>query len=119
MMRVTGICNMKKILAGFVSIVICISLLSTISFSADADVTVAVDFSGEKTEISEYIYGVNDWADTEDATCLRQGGNRYTGYNWENNYSNAGRDWHHYSDTYQLLRLYKDVRLTVLREPLQ
>lgn len=50
---------------------------------------------------------------------LRQGGNRFTGYNWENNYSNAGRDWNDSSDTnmgdvtdgpaYQARRLSKEA----------
>ncbi len=61
-----------------------------------------VNLSGEKKEISPYIYGVNESADlnTVTTTAVRQGGNRYTGYNWETNYSNAGEDWKNSSDTY-------------------
>jgi mannan endo-1,4-beta-mannosidase len=33
-------------------------------------------------------------------TFRRLGGNRMTGYNWENNASNAGLDWNHQSDDY-------------------
>src|SRR5437667_12091357 len=49
--------------------------------------------------ISPYIYGINDKdpADTH-TTVRRLGGNRMTGYNWVNNASNAGNDWHHTSD---------------------
>jgi len=32
------------------------------------------------------------------ATVRRLGGNRMTGYNWTNNYSNAGTDWKNFSD---------------------
>ncbi len=51
--------------------------------------------------ISPYIYGVND-VDPGDinATVRRLGGNRMTGYNWTNNASNAGNDWHHMSDNW-------------------
>ncbi len=52
--------------------------------------------------ISSLIYGMNQpseparnrWALT------RQGGNRLTGYNWENNASNAGADWCYVNDGY-------------------
>lgn len=56
--------------------------------------------------ISPYIFGVNsDFRKEEylyDATAFsaRQGGNRFSGYNWETNFSNAGRDWLHNSDQY-------------------
>ena len=65
---------------------------------------VTVNLAGEHQSISPYIYGVNDPGDGSNvcnvtANAVRQGGNRYTGYNWENNYSNAGEDWHNSSDT--------------------
>jgi hypothetical protein len=34
------------------------------------------------------------------ATANRLGGNRTTGYNWENNLSSAGEDWHNFNDGY-------------------
>jgi hypothetical protein len=34
------------------------------------------------------------------ATAHRLGGNRTSGYNWENNLSSAGEDWHNYNDGY-------------------
>lgn len=65
---------------------------------------VTINLTGEQKSISPYIYGVNDSGDGSNvknvtANAVRQGGNRYTGYNWENNYSNAGEDWHNSSDT--------------------
>ncbi|HRR75690.1 MAG TPA: glycoside hydrolase family 44 protein [Ruminococcus sp.] len=64
---------------------------------------VNVKLDGTKKEISPYIYGVNafDAGNVKNVTVnnIRQGGNRYTGYNWETNWSNAGEDWHHSSDT--------------------
>jgi hypothetical protein len=49
--------------------------------------------------ISPYIYGLNRVDPTGmNATFRRLGGNRMTGYNWTNNYSNAGTDWKNYSD---------------------
>lgn len=53
--------------------------------------------------ISPYIYGMNFFnGSTLDnpVTLDRLGGNRWTGYNWETNASNAGSDWFHSSDTY-------------------
>ena len=55
--------------------------------------------------ISPWIYGMNFYqesaSDVRHLTLNRQGGNRWTAYNWENNYSNAGSDWGPYSsDTY-------------------
>jgi hypothetical protein len=47
--------------------------------------------------ISPWIYGSNSTAITN-RTFDRSGGNRMTGYNWENNASNAGADWYHHSD---------------------
>lgn len=66
------------------------------------DLTVNVNLYGTQKTISPYIYGINDagYLDDVTATAVRQGGNRYSGYNWENNYSNAGADWQHSSDTY-------------------
>lgn len=56
-------------------------------------------------EISPYIYGSNvlkgiSHKSTDHTTAVRLGGNRLTGYNWENNASNAGSDWNHSSDSH-------------------
>ncbi|HET9869675.1 MAG TPA: glycoside hydrolase family 44 protein [bacterium] len=49
--------------------------------------------------ISPYIYGLNDQDPAGlNVTLRRLGGNRLTGYNWTNNASNAGSDWHQTSD---------------------
>jgi mannan endo-1,4-beta-mannosidase len=49
--------------------------------------------------ISPYVYGVNSQRPgTTRPTVRRMGGNRQTAYNWENNASNAGKDWQHQSD---------------------
>jgi mannan endo-1,4-beta-mannosidase len=67
---------------------------------ADIAVTVAVDPAAGRTAISPYVYGVNQDLPGYTATARRQGGNRSTGYNWENNASNAGSDWMHSSDNF-------------------
>ena len=59
---------------------------------------VSVKLDGTKKEISPYIYGVNEYANSSNLKTLkvnnvRQGGNRFSGYNWETNYSSAGEDW--------------------------
>ena len=77
------------------------SSLARTASAEDNEMTVTVDLKGEHKEISPLIYGVNQYTtplkDVR-ATAVRQGGNRMTGYNWENNASNAGSDWKHSSD---------------------
>src|SRR5579864_2839385 len=52
--------------------------------------------------ISPFIYGSNGQSDDRDENIAarRIGGNRLTGYNWENNASNAGTDYLNHSDDY-------------------
>lgn len=60
------------------------------------DVTFTINtVSGPNHAISPLIYGTNGNRDlaTNRQTVVRQGGNRWTAYNWENNASNAGSDW--------------------------
>ncbi|MBE6852012.1 MAG: glycoside hydrolase [Ruminococcus sp.] len=66
------------------------------------DMNVSVDLADEGKAISPYIFGINEHGLSEDVTVnsVRQGGNRFTAYNWETNYSSAGSDWKHSSDTY-------------------
>jgi hypothetical protein len=68
----------------------------------DTDILVTVKTGTGRKPISPYIYGINEFVMDKDVTAfaVRQGGNRYSAYNWENNFSNAGSDWYHYSDTY-------------------
>ncbi len=51
-------------------------------------------------EISPYIYGTNQSGEDVNNTFFRIGGNRLTGYNWENNASHAGTDYYNSSDNY-------------------
>ncbi|MFI5150152.1 MAG: glycoside hydrolase family 44 protein [Bacteroidia bacterium] len=52
--------------------------------------------------ISPYIYGSNGQSPDrqENITARRLGGNRLTGYNWENNFSHAGTDYINSNDNY-------------------
>ena len=67
--------------------------------NASVDVSVAVD---QGTPISPYVYGSNQDYSGNAWTARRLGGNRLTGYNWLNNFSNAGSDYLHQSDDYML-----------------
>lgn len=63
--------------------------------------TMTINTENDRKAISPYIYGTNQTlTGTENWSMRRTGGNRWTGYNWENNASNAGADWNHSSDTY-------------------
>ena len=72
-------------------------------FAAGETVNINIDLGAETKTISPMIYGINQYSNQDKyklvtATALRQGGNRMTAYNWENNASNAGSDWKHSSD---------------------
>ena len=86
--------------AAFPVIVGLVLLLAVPAIRADIAVTVSVDPSAGRAPISPYIYGVNQDLPGVTATVRRNGGNRATGYNWENNASNAGSDWVHSSDNF-------------------
>ena len=63
--------------------------------------TITVDPTQNQALISSYVYGANQTdGSTVQFTSRRLGGNRMTGYNWENNFSNAGSDWNQSNDTY-------------------
>jgi hypothetical protein len=76
-----------------------------------------IDGAATSSTISPYIYGVNFALATErlDPTLRqrfanragmhREGGNRWSAYNWENNASNAGSDYIHHSDNYIAWRM--------------
>src|SRR5574338_364145 len=74
--------------------------LGVIPARADIAVSVNVDPTSGRTPISTYIYGSNKDIPNAPLTTMRQGGNRMTGYNWENNASNAGSDYNKQSDNY-------------------
>jgi mannan endo-1,4-beta-mannosidase len=83
--------------------------LAALAASATAAPVIQVHADSPGHAISPAIYGINALA-TGKATYLaadsavlgsdRMGGNRMTGYNWENNFSNAGSDWQHNSDNW-------------------
>ncbi len=73
---------------------------SVTAFADDTAVQFNIDLTKDLHPISRYIYGVNrklegDWAGLP---LRREGGNRWTAYNWTNNASNAGNDWHFQND---------------------
>ncbi len=80
------------------------STAPAVSIAAESyDMNISIDLAGQRKEISPLIYGVNQYTcqdDMRDLTVnsIRQGGNRMSAYNWENNASNAGSDWQHSSD---------------------
>lgn len=63
------------------------------------NVTYTINTNLDRKAISPFIYGMNNGT-YNDASFRRLGGNRMTGYNWENNASNAGNDYLHQSDDY-------------------
>jgi hypothetical protein len=65
------------------------------------NVTVTIN-PAQTHAISPYIYGINDGVTgaPADLTFARQGGNRWTAYNWETNASNAGSDYLYQNDNY-------------------
>lgn len=67
-----------------------------------ATVAATIDLDGTRAAISPYIYGSNQDRSGNSWTVRRYGGNRTTGYNWENNASNAGADWNHSSDLFAI-----------------
>ena len=71
--------------------------------SVAADVTITIDPTKTKP-ISPYIYGTNFYSGNTSPqpnfTLDRDGGNRWTAYNWETNASNAGSDYLYENDAY-------------------
>lgn len=120
----------KRIFAGITASILALSCavqvpaILSASAAGNYEMQLNIKLNGEKKAISPYIYGVNEAGNSTSLKkvtthSLRQGGNRFTGYNWENNYSNAGRDWNDSSDTnmgdvtdgpaYQARRLSKEA----------
>lgn len=91
----------KSILAAVMVMATAIVTPFTAVNAAESKMNINIDLAGEKKEISPYIFGINQYGidvNKITATAYRQGGNRMTAYNWENNASNAGSDWKHSSD---------------------
>ncbi|UII26908.1 Ig-like domain-containing protein [Fulvivirga maritima] len=72
---------------------------------AQLNVNYTISPQTDRKPISPLIYGCN-WEQNvnpstdENYTLVRMGGNRATGYNWENNASNAGEDYFHVNDNF-------------------
>jgi len=80
-------------------IIILIAILTLYNSVYSANIT--INTANQRASISPYIYGINqDLSGGENLTVKRFGGNRTTGYNWENNFSNAGEDWYNVSDNW-------------------
>jgi mannan endo-1,4-beta-mannosidase len=73
------------------------------STAKTVNVSIAVD--QDRAAISPLIYGTNQDAGQSFWTVRRNGGNRATGYDWENNFSNAGNDYFHNSDLFNITSL--------------
>lgn len=96
---------MKKTIALLTSVLMLSAMVTPIvpvSAGNSYDLSVTVDTTGYRKPISPYIYGINyiRRGEAPDVTAFaaRQGGNRHSAYNWENNASSAGADYKHYSD---------------------
>src|SRR3972149_4958636 len=63
-----------------------------------------IDAKKDVKPISRFIYGINQHqklgGECSNLTLTRMGGNRWTAYNWENNASNAGRDYYFQNDDF-------------------
>ncbi|MBQ7783129.1 MAG: glycoside hydrolase family 44 protein, partial [Oscillospiraceae bacterium] len=96
--------------AAMLSAVIMSAIIGSTAFAQQESAQTASDitvFPEEKgRSISPYIYGVNSGVDLGkvSAKSFRLGGNRMTAYNWENNMSNAGSDWHNSADNYLITK---------------
>src|SRR6185437_8988930 len=73
------------------------SQVSVVPSATPPDVTINADTApSHRRVISSYIYGINSYSGITNpphVTFDRAGGNRWTAYNWENNFSNAGNDF--------------------------
>src|SRR4051812_38132457 len=88
---------------------LCVSQSAATMFAITPDnpgggsVQFTVNSEQSRHAISPFIYGMNFFNGSSldnPVTLDRLGGNRWTGYNWETNASNAGSDFNHQSDTY-------------------
>ncbi|GJM70581.1 hypothetical protein HMSSN036_27970 [Paenibacillus macerans] len=92
---------LPAVMACAVTLSVALPAQTTVHAQTAKTVSIQVDTSKDRNPISPYIYGTNqDLAGDENLAARRLGGNRLTGYNWENNMSNAGSDWQHSSDNY-------------------
>ena len=103
--------NIKRISAALAALLVCASLGGTVTAEQSASDITVYPSEGHKA-VSPYIYGVNSGVDlsTVSAKSFRLGGNRMSAYNWENNMSNAGADWHNTSDMYMITKAAQEFR---------
>ena len=87
-------------------------VMSTSAYAESKIVEITVTPSEGHKAVSPYIYGVNSGVDMSavSAKSFRLGGNRLSAYNWENNLSNAGSDWHNSSDMYLVQNVAEEFR---------
>ncbi|HKP95607.1 MAG TPA: glycoside hydrolase family 44 protein [Fibrobacteria bacterium] len=86
--------------SGLVCLMAAAAGLAAKAARAEVAVDFKIDLGKENHAISPLIFGSNtgDLTAADGVAFRRSGGNRLTGYNWENNASNAGSDWYHSSD---------------------
>ena len=103
--------NIKRISAALAALLVCASLGGTVTAEQSASDITVYPSQGHKA-VSPYIYGVNSGVDlnTVSAKSFRLGGNRMSAYNWENNMSNAGSDWHNTADMYLITKAAQEFR---------
>lgn len=84
----------------FLSIIL--SFFSATVAAAQSTVHFTIDTQSDVHPISRWIYGINHPIDKQwtNVTFVRLGGDRWSAYNWTNNASNAGNDWHFQNDNY-------------------
>lgn len=89
------------------------------------DVTFTIRADTDRHPINPRIYGTNQPHDLDTLQrgmgLIRQGGNRMTAYNWENNASNAGTDYMNQNDGYleSILEVDGSIPGEVVRAPTQ
>ena len=92
---------MKNLLSSFAFALL---LFSSSIGNSQINVTMSVNTTVNRNAISPYVYGANEYQlrkpNPMNLSVNRMGGNRLTGYNWENNFSNAGTDWQNASDNW-------------------
>ncbi len=103
--------NIKRISAALAALLVCASLGGTVTAEQSASDITVYPSEGHKA-VSPYIYGVNSGVDlsTVSAKSFRLGGNRMSAYNWENNMSNAGSDWHNTADMYLITKAAQEFK---------
>ncbi len=85
-----------------VHLLMIVAILSSHAINAQIVQSFVINTHLDRKPISPWIYGSNGQSNDRDEniTARRLGGNRLTGYNWENNFSNAGSDYFNNSDDY-------------------